>query len=212
METNNAPFAHPERFITPEEYLEFERNADEKHEYINGELLPMNRAYEGVYSIAGARLRHVRLVSRLQGKISNMIIPKGCEVLTTDLRLSVKNAKSYFYPDLVILCQKEQMLDKTFDTLLNPQIIIEVLSKGTADYDLGRKQFIYMQIPSLQEMAFFDSNSMNVKVSRRRSGGTWEMQELTEPEQELEFSTIPATLTLNDIYNGIIFEGAITTN
>ncbi|MEX6690505.1 Uma2 family endonuclease [Danxiaibacter flavus] len=212
MEIKEPALAYYKQSMTPEEYLEFERNATEKHEYINGELLPMNRAYEGVYAMAGARLRHVRLVSKLQGELFVKLKDKACEVLTNDLRLSVKNAKSYFYPDLVILCQKEQMLDKTFDTLLNPQIIIEVLSKGTADYDLGRKQFIYMQIPSLQEMAFVDSNSMNVKVSRRRIGGTWEMEELTEPEQELALSTIPVTLALNDIYNGIIFEGTIATN
>jgi Uma2 family endonuclease len=172
----------------------------------------MSRAYEGVYAMAGARLRHVRLVSKLQVSISNQVNPNGCEVLSTDLRLSVKNSKSYFYPDLVILCQKEEMLDKTFDTLLNPQIIIEVLSKGTADYDLGRKQFIYMQIPSLQEMAFVDSNSMNVKISRRRNGGTWEMQELSQPSDVLSFSTVSVNLPLEEIYSGVVFEQLASTN
>lgn len=104
------------------------------------------------------------------------------------------------------------MLDKTFDTLLNPQIIIEVLSKGTADYDLGRKQFIYMQIPSLQKMAFVYSNSMNVKVSRRRSGGSWEMEELSKPSDKLYFSTIPVSLSLEEIYSGLVFDASRAAN
>lgn len=94
MEIKELAFAYHKHFMTPEEYLEFERNAAEKHEYIDGELLPMNRAYEGVYSMADARMRHVRLVSKLQVSISNQVNPRGCEVLSTDLRLSVKNAKS----------------------------------------------------------------------------------------------------------------------
>src|SRR6266542_5887808 len=158
MEINEPAPKLYKRYMTPDEYLEFENSSDEKHEYVDGEVLPMNRAYEEPFAMAGARLRHVKIVSKLQGEIYNQIKGKGCDVLTNDMRTAVKPADNYFYPDLIVVCGKPEIEDKKADILLNPNIIIEVLSKGTKDYDLGTKQFIYMQNPSVSEMAFVDSN------------------------------------------------------
>jgi len=203
MEIKEPAPKYYKAYMTPEEYLAFERNSDERHEYIEGEIFPMNRAYEGVYAMAGARLKHVRIVSKLQGRIFQQLDGKGCDVLSTDMRTAVKSADSYFYPDLIIVCDKPELEDKKFDTLLNPNIIIEVLSKGTADYDLGRKQFIYMQLPSLKEMAFVDSNKMNVKITRRQQDNSWTLEELTQPSGILQFNTVDVKLSLEDIYQGI---------
>lgn len=190
-------------YMTPEEYLEFERKAEEKHEYVEGEVLPMNRAYEGPYAMAGARLRHVKIVSKLHGEIYNQLKGKGCDVLTNDMRTAVKPTGSYFYPDLIVVCGKPEVEDKKSDVLLNPHIIIEVLSKGTKDYDLGVKQFMYMQNPSVKEMAFVDSNIMSVKVARRQANDLWKFELLNNPNEILQFYSVDIKLPINDIYEGI---------
>lgn len=191
------------QYMTPEEYLEFERNAEEKHEYVDGEVLPMERAYEGPYAMAGARLKHVRIVSKLHGRIFQQLEGKGCDVLTNDMRTAIKPSDNYFYPDLVIICGKPEVEDKKADILMNPNIIIEVLSKGTKDYDLGTKQFAYMQHPSIKEMAFVDSNIMNVKVSRRQPDNLWKFEVLRDAKDVLQFYAIDIKLSLEDIYQGI---------
>jgi|KBSMisStandDraft_5_1062788.scaffolds.fasta_scaffold213780_2 Uma2 family endonuclease len=191
------------QFMTPEEYLEFERNAEEKHEYVDGEVLPMERAYEGPYAMAGARLKHVRIVSKLHGEIYAQLKGKSCDVLTNDMRTAIKPAENYFYPDLIIVCGKPEVEDKKADVLMNPNIIIEVLSKGTKNYDLGIKQFAYMQNPSIKEMAFVDSNIINVKVSRRQPDNSWKFEVLGDAKDVLQFYTIDIKIILEDIYQGI---------
>jgi len=191
------------QYMTPEEYLEFESSSAERHEYVDGEVLPMNRAYEEPYAMAGARLRHVKIVSKLQGEFYNQLKGKGCDILTNDMRTAVKPADNYFYPDLVIVCGKPEIEDKKADILLNPTIIIEVLSKGTKDYDLGTKQFMYMQNPSVNEMAFVDSNIMNVKITRRQPDNLWKFEILDNPSDVLQFYAVDVRLPLKDIYDGI---------
>jgi Uma2 family endonuclease len=203
MEINEPAPKLYKQYMTPEEYLEFERKSAEKHEYVDGEVLPMNRAYEGSYAMAGARLKHVKIVSKLQGEIYSQLRGKGCDVLSNDMRITVKPADSYFYPDLIIVCGKPEVEDKKSDILLNPNIIIEVLSKGTKDYDLGTKQFTYMQMPSLTEMAFIDSNIMSVKITRRQQDNLWKFETLKEPEEVLRFYSIDIKITLKDIYEGV---------
>ena len=204
MEVNEPAPKIYKQYMTPEEYLEFERNADEKHEYVDGEVLAMERAYEPPYAMAGARLRHVRIVSKLHGRIFQQLEGKSCDILTNDMRTAVKkHNESYFYPDLIIVCGKPEIEDKKADILLNPNIIIEVLSKGTKDYDLGTKQFIYMENPSVEEMAFVDSNIMSIKVSRRQPDNLWKFEILKDPKDVLQFYTVDIKLTLEDIYQGI---------
>lgn len=203
MDVNESAPAYYKRYMTPEEYLEFERNAEEKHEYADGEVLPMNRAYEPPYNMAGARIKHVRIVSKLHGRLFQQLEGKGCDVLSNDMRTTVKSAETYFYPDLVIVCGKAEVEDNKGDTLINPAIIIEVLSKGTKQYDLGFKQFAYVQIASLNEMAFVDSNTMNVKIMRRQSDNSWKLELLYNAEDVLQFNTIDIKITLEDIYQGI---------
>jgi len=203
MEINEPAPKLYKQYMTPEEYLEFERKSADKHEYVDGEVLPMNRAYEGSYAMAGARLKHVKIVSKLQGEIYSQLRGKGCDVLSNDMRITVKPADSYFYPDLIIVCGKPEVEDKKSDILLNPNIIIEVLSKGTKDYDFGTKQFTYMQMPSLTEMAFIDSNIMSVKITRRQQDNLWKFETLKEPEEVLRFYSIDIKITLKDIYEGV---------
>jgi Uma2 family endonuclease len=203
MEVNEPAPKLYKQYMTPEEYLEFESTAEEKHEYVDGEVLPMSRAYEEPYAMAGARLRHVKIVSKLQGEIYSQLRGRGCDILTNDMRTAVKPADSYFYPDLVVVCCKPEIEDQKADILLNPNIIIEVLSKGTKDYDLGTKQFMYMQSPSVNEMAFVDSNIMNIKITRRQPDDLWKFEILENPDDVVQFYAVDVRLSLKNIYDGI---------
>jgi len=203
MQVNEPAPKLYKQYMSPEEYLEFERKAEEKHEYVDGEVLRMERAYEPPHGMAGARIRHVKIVSKLQGEIYAQLKGKGCDVLTNDMKTAVKPSDSYFYPDLIVVCGKPEVEEKKSDVLMNPGIIIEVLSKGTKDYDLGTKQFKYMQNPSVQEMAFVESNIMSVKVSRKQADNLWKFEWLTNPEDLLQFFSVDIKITLKDIYDGI---------
>ncbi|HEX8316279.1 MAG TPA: Uma2 family endonuclease [Flavisolibacter sp.] len=187
MEVNEPAPKLYKQYMSPKEYLEFDRAADERYEYVDGKVLRMERAYEPPYAMAGTRMRHVRIVSKLHGRIFQQLDGKGCDVLTNDIRTAVNSSDSYFYPDLVIVCGKAEIEDRKSDVLLNPGIIIEVLSKGTKDFDLGTKQFKYMQNGSVQEMAFVDSSIMSVQISRRQPDNLWKFEWLSNPDDLLQF-------------------------
>ena len=201
MEINEPAPKLYKQYMSVSEYLEFDRMADERHEYIDGEVFRMERAYEPPSNMAGARLRHVKIVSRLQGKIFQQL--SGCEVLTNDLRVAIDTLSAYFYPDLIILCGKAQLQDRNEDVLLNPDVVIEVLSKGTKDYDLGFKSHRYMENPAIKEIAFVDSNAVGVTIQRKKHNNLWEYEKLSSQEDIFRLPSVGVTIGVREIYEGI---------
>src|SRR5208283_4661152 len=112
-------------FLTPEQYLEIERKAEFKSEYYQGEM----------FAMSGARLAHIQMVSNMMRELGVQLLDRPCEPLSNDMRVCVKPVGLYTYPDIVVVCGEPQMLDNEFDTLLNPTVIVEVLSKSTEAYD-----------------------------------------------------------------------------
>lgn len=127
-------------YITPEEYLEAERAADYKNEYYDGH----------VFAMSGASLAHNRIEINLIAGLRDRSKECGCEVLPSHMRVTTPSHDSYMYPDLTIVCGEPQLEDDHFDTLLNPSVIIEILSPSTRSIDKGRKFFFYKEIPSLK--------------------------------------------------------------
>src|SRR4051794_27902251 len=119
----------PKTFLTPEQYLELERKAEFKSEYYQGEM----------FAMAGASFAHVRMVSRILVQLAHQMLGGPCEALSNDLRLHVPATGLYTYPDLVVVCGEPRLIDTHLDTLLNPTVIVEVLSPSTEAYDRGRK-------------------------------------------------------------------------
>src|ERR1035441_2998811 len=129
----------PKTFLTPEQYLEIERKAEFRSEYYGGEM----------FAMSGARRGHNLIAWNLAGELRQQLRERPCEAYQHDMRVRVSTAGLYAYPDTVIVCGEPQFLDETQDTLLNPTVIVEVLSPSTEAYDRGDKFELYRAIPSL---------------------------------------------------------------
>src|SRR5437868_4198758 len=129
--------ASPHALMTPEEYLEFERAAESKHEYYNGH----------VYAMAGASWRHVMISGNIARLLGKQLQHRPCYVCSNDLRLNTSAGGLYTYPDVVVTCGEPKLLDS--DILLNPTLIVEVLSPSTEAYDRGFKFQQYRRVTSL---------------------------------------------------------------
>lgn len=190
--------ALPVTLLTAEEYLTQERRAEYKSEFFQGEI----------FAMAGASRAHNVLVSRLLGEMYAHVKSnrKPCMVYPSDMRLHIPENSLYTYPDLMVVCGKEYFLDSESDTLLNPVLIVEVLSKSTEAYDRGDKFRLYRSIDSLQEYLLVDTKKISAEVHRKNAEGFWllasESQSLAEP---VHLQTIDLQLNMADVYDGVEF-------
>lgn len=155
-------------YISPEEYLEQERIAGNKHEYFKGEIVAM----------AGASVTHNRIVSNIIRKVGNLLEGTDCEIFPSDLRVSALANQSFTYPDATIICNGLDLPDDKFDTVKNPSVIFEVVSPSTEDNDRGRKFFFYMQIPALKEYVLVDSTSHHIQTIRKQGDDSWKFEDI----------------------------------
>jgi Uma2 family endonuclease len=178
-------------YYTPENYLELERKAAHKSEYFKGEI----------FAMAGASRNHNRIKENLSGEIYTFLKGKRCQSFSSDMRLHIPSNSLYTYPDLVIVCGELEMLDAAFDTLLNPTILVEVLSESTKDYDRGGKFMLYRNIPTFQEYILVDSEQIRVEAWYKPENGFWTLRKETgEVDDSLTIQTLDLTLPLRDIY------------
>ena len=126
----------PQRKWTAEEYLAFERQSEIRHEYFDGE----------VFAMSGASRAHNRISWNLTVALDPQLEGGSCEGFATDMRVYIPATERFTYPDLIVTCGDPELADAELDTLLNPTLIIEILSKGTEDYDRGRKLFDYRSV------------------------------------------------------------------
>jgi len=131
----------PIPYLSEEEYLEFERNSEIKHEYFDGEI----------FAMSGASEAHNLIVANVIGELGSQLKKKPCRVYPSHMRVKIESTKFYTYPDVMIVCEKENFADDKEDMQLNPDVIIEVLSDSTESYDRGKKFSHYRQIASLKE-------------------------------------------------------------
>jgi Uma2 family endonuclease len=186
----------PEK-LTPQEYLRREREAEFKSEFIGGQL----------YAMAGASKRHVRINASIVLRLGNQLEGSSCEVAFNDLRVKINEAGDYVYPDIVVFCDGGEWEDDKFDTLTNPKIIIEVLSKSTSHRDHETKWPLYQQLPSLTDYLIVSQNRRHVQHYARQTANMWLYSVHTAPEAEIVLSSINCTLTLGQIYERVTFEG-----
>ena len=182
-------------YTTAEEYLEMERASKEKHELHHGTIITM----------IGASLKHKQIVINLIVNIGSYLKGKSCNIYPGDLRTKVLTEDSFTYPDIAIVCGEPELMDERFDTLLNPSVIIEVLSPSTEKYDKGFKFFYYMQIPSLKEYVMISSTGVYIHISRKQDDGSWKFEEITDPNTSLFINTIEHNIAIQDIYDEVKF-------
>ena len=182
-------------YLTPEEYIALERKATLKSEYLSGEI----------FAMSGASNAHNLITMNTANGLYNQVAERGCRVYASDMRVGISAGTSYFYPDIAVICDKPRFEDDVFDTLLNPQVIIEVLSTSTEDYDRGEKFDRYRQLESLQEYILISQDQIQVEHYLRH-GEQWVPSELRMREDVLTLPSIGAELSLNHIYRFVELE------
>ena len=182
-------------YLSPDEYIAAERKATLKSEYLNGEIVAM----------FGASNEHNLITMNTANGLYNQVTERGCRVYASDMRVGISAGISYFYPDIAVTCDKPRFEDDVFDTLTNPQVIIEVLSDSTAGYDRGEKFIRYRQLESLQEYILISQDQVQVDHYLRQ-GKQWVLTEFSTFEDILSLVSIGAELPLRQIYRFIEFE------
>lgn len=176
-------------YITPEEYLEYERRAETKSEYLDGQL----------YAMAGASRIHVMITGNFRELLGAALRPKGCSTYTSDLRVAT-TAKMFAYPDVAVTCGSEEWVDDQFDTLRNPVVIVEVLSPSTEDFDRGRKFVQYQQIKSLREYLLVSQPEPRVDRYTLGADGSWNLVITTGLDGVVTLPSVGCELRMRDIY------------
>ena len=179
--------------ITPEQYLELERKAEARSEYYNGEILPM----------APSPDCHAVVNGNLIGLLGQQLRYRPCFVYGINMRLCVSATGLYTYPDVTVACGDERFLDGPTATLLNPTVIIEVLSRSTEAYDRGRTFEHYRSIESLREYLMLGSERMHADLFTRQPDGRWLLTAISRAEDIVELESIGCKLVLAEVYEKV---------
>lgn len=180
-------------YLTPELYLELERQSETRHEYFDGE----------VFAMSGGSMAHSRLAVNLCFHLSLQLVDRPCEVVNSDMRVKVQATELYTYPDVSVVCGEPLLEDNRQDTLLNPLVIIEVLSPSTEGYDRGVKFDHYRQIPSLMEYVLVSQTEVRVERYLRLPNGEWSLKVATGLAAELSLPSLQVSLKLSDVYHKV---------
>ena len=181
------------KLFTSAEYLEFERQSEVRHEYIDGEIFEM----------AGTTRNHNRISTNVVRLLDNQLLERDCNVYSSDMRVKITSTEKYTYPDVVAVCGEEFFEDSTEDTLLNPMLIIEVLSKSTEAYDRGAKFEYYQTIESFQEYVLISQEPFRVEQYVRKEKNVWTYFEFRQADDIVKLNSISCELVLQDIYHKI---------
>ncbi len=189
--------SHSRPFLTPEEYLALERAAETRSEYLDGEMIAM----------PGAGLNHNRITVNLAFQLNLQLLDRPCQVLAADMRVLVSATGSYTYPDVIVVVGEPILADEHFDNLLNPAVLVEVLSPSTERYDRGRKLVHYRTIASLREVLLVSQDRPRIEHQRRREDGSgWSHSVAEGLAAEIELPCIGCRLALADVYAKVRFD------
>ena len=181
----------PKTFLTPQEYLEIERKAEYKSEYYAGEM----------FAMAGGQEPHNVIAINALAVLHSQFRGRPCRVYGSDLRVRVSQTGLYTYPDISAVCGQPRLEDDHLDTLLNPNLIIEVLSPSTEAYDRGRKFQQYRTIPFLMQYVLIASDHVYVDVYTRDQEGRWILTSAWKPEDIVELGSVECTMRVADLYD-----------
>ncbi len=188
--------AEPILKYTAEEYLELEETSLEKNEFYKGEI----------FAMAGASIPHNEIVSNTLVEIGSYLKDKKCRIYPSDLRIHSVANSLYTYPDLSIICNDIETVGKRKNTVTNPTVLIEVLSKTTQDYDRGAKFKLYRDIESLKEYILISSLETLVEKYNKQADGSWVLHEYKNEADTFTITSIDLLVTVKDLYRNVQFE------
>jgi Uma2 family endonuclease len=182
----------PNYYLSPEEYLTIERNAEFKSEYFDGVA----------YAMAGGSERHNLIAANVIIALGVQLRDRPCRVYPSDLKVRVPNSKRFFYPDVSVICGETLFADEKKDVILNPVLVVEVLSESTEAFDRGKKFLSYQQIESVQEYLLMAQDEFVVEHYLRQEDG-WLYTKASGLDAALALPALNCRIALSDIYNKV---------
>jgi Uma2 family endonuclease len=186
---------HTVSYVTPDEYLAAERLSDYRSEYLDG----------GVYPMTGAGVNHSQIVLNAAAELSIQLRTRPCRVLVIDLKVRLPDSRKFFYPDVTVICEELQYHDDRRDIILNPDLVIEVLSPSTEAFDRGAKFQAYQTIESLKEYVLVSQNEPLIEQFIRNGEGEWKYKSAAGLGSSLALPSIECTLSLSAVYDKVDF-------
>ena len=182
-----------EKVTSPAAYLQAERGRAEKHEYLNGQIIPMG----------GASTNHNQITGNLYFLFRMLLDEQLYNIYTIDHRVHNPITQSYTYPDVVVVKGDIEYLDDAFDTLLNPLLIVEVSSNSTFERDLHEKFVAYRKFSGFQEYLLIAQDQVLIQKFYRIEGDHWKIEDFNDPAQTINCKSVQATLKVADVYKKV---------
>lgn len=179
--------------LTFDEYLVLERRSETRSEYLDGDI----------FAMAGASLQHNEIVGNVVDLLRRQLRPRGCGVYANDLRVWIPAVSRGVYPDVVVVCGEPELYDDEGDTLLNPDLVVEVLSPSTEGFDRGEKFAGYRTLPSLSDYVLISQKRVLVEHYVRQEEGRWLLTTASRLGEAIEISSLGSRLTLAEVYDRV---------
>jgi Uma2 family endonuclease len=179
--------------VSPEEYLAFERSSEMRHEYADGEI----------FAMSGGTAEHSLVAGNVIRELGNAVGDRGCRVFTSDMRIKIAARSHYVYPDASVVCERPVFEDEKRDTLLNPLLVIEVLSESSEAYDRGDKFRQYQTIPSVREYVLLSQTEPWIEVFTRQADGGWLLRSYG-PGERAALASLACELDVDRTYTNVL--------
>ena len=181
------------------EYLDIERETNTKYEYHDGKI----------YLMAGGTLNHGLICGNIFGEIRAALreTENNCRAMNSEIKVHVNSKNCYLYPDTMVVCGEIEKSESEPNSITNPKVIVEVLSKSTANYDRGDKFYLYRQLESFEEYILIDQDKAQIDIHKRHKGNSdlWKLSRISGLDQSLEIEVLGIKIKLEEIYNDIEF-------
>lgn len=190
--------AQKESKITVSEYLAIEQESDKRYEYHNGEI----------FALAGGSINHGLLCGNIYAEIRNGLKKKksDCKPYMSDIKLHIEEQKTFVYPDTMVVCGDLETSPENENSILNPILVVEVLSKSTANYDRGDKFFLYKKIATLQEYVLIEQDKAQVDIFYKKTGSDlWKISRYEGLDTKIKFQSINLEIKMSELYFDIDF-------
>jgi Uma2 family endonuclease len=198
----------PQEPVSPEEYLRRERLSLEKSEYYGGRPHPLYPPENEIgEKMPGGTRNHNRLASNVHGELYVALRNTECSVFGSDMRIGVRPGETFYYPDVTVVCGEEQYVKgESQANLLNPALIVEVLSSSTEQNDRGEKFAAYRTLDALSEYMLVSQERRQVEVFRKNETGHWVLYEFDAGARNVELATGGVRLSMEALYEDVKFE------
>ena len=184
------------KYYTPEEYLALEETAEYKSEYRDGEIVPMT----------GGTTNHNEIALNIAANLKFSLKSKNYKVYMGDVRLWIPRYRQYTYPDVMVIQGQPIYTGKGITTVMNPKLIVEVLSKSTKNYDQGDKFLYYRSIPEFIEYLLIEQEEYRLLQYTKTSTNQWQLTEYESVDAIISLNSVDLEVSLSDIYEGVDFK------